>query len=678
MVFGILLSGIWSNDIFAHAAYAQLSNNVISDVNITLPTPGQQVPVGELTISGTSADNVTTNCQVDVDWNDQKPYQKTLANGPGGVNDYSNWTFTYTRDYHLITNGTNELTARLSCTDNSIPVTWDTVDVLGTSGSTTSTSNVGCISNDDQIGISKLVNATNATNATTTTTVTLPSLVYNFEQSPNLSGSDCIDIANNSSLQLSMFSIASWFNTQMDVSNGSNAFIVTKGGVGSDSEGKNMNYGIWMIDSENIETGFENSSGDNYFVMSPSNYSDGNWHYVVGTYNGSAVALYVDGVQVASNLTTTSPSAIPDNTGTQPVRIGANSLELVDRKGDGYFTGRIGEIRLWNRSLSAEEVSAAYNSGLFNTTGQVLYLPFSSQNHPPVTDAGPDLTVNENQVILLNNAKGSDSDPEDTLTYKWTQIGGSPLVRLSNNNTATPVFNTPLDIPADTTFTLQFSVTDNHGLNDNDTMNVLVKNIPSPPPPTSPPELEDEAAAAADGDEAAAAADEDEAAAAADEDEAAAAADGAEAAAAADEDEAAAAADEDEAAAAADEDEAAAAANEDEAAAAADEEAETVAADESTVVTVAANENKTVSITEDAAFVVTISASEDKSGSVVVTVAAPKDKAGAESQVTELNDEGDKPVIENETIAENGTNPIVESEEEALQEQAKEKENLDA
>src|SRR5918999_3599333 len=356
MVFGILLSGIWSNDIFAHAAYAQLSNTVISDVNITSPTPGRQVPVGELTISGTSADNATTNCQVDVDWDNQRPYQKTLATGPNGVNDYSNWTFAYTRDYHLITTGTNDLTAKLSCVDNSIPVAWDTVDVLGistttsnntvevlgttnTTTNTPNTSNVGCISNDDQIGISKLVNATNSTTNATTTRVTLPSLVYNFEQSPNLSGSDCIDIANNSSLQLTTFSIASWFNTQMDVSNGSNSFIVTKGGVGSDSEGKNMNYGIWMIDSENIQTGFENSSGANYFVMSPSNYSDGNWHYVVGTYNGSAVALYVDGVQVGSNLTTTTPppsqGAIPDNTGTQPVRIGANSLRLGDGKGDG-------------------------------------------------------------------------------------------------------------------------------------------------------------------------------------------------------------------------------------------------------------------------------------------------------------------------------------------------------
>src|SRR5215217_3019814 len=131
---GMFLCVLWID-----AAFAQLSAR--PTVNITSPSQSQQVPVGELTISGTSADNATTNCQVDVDWNNQKPYQKTLATGPSGVNDYSNWTFTYTRDYHLITNGTNELTARLSCTDNSIPVAWDTVDVLGTSSSTTSTSN---------------------------------------------------------------------------------------------------------------------------------------------------------------------------------------------------------------------------------------------------------------------------------------------------------------------------------------------------------------------------------------------------------------------------------------------------------------------------------------------------------------------------------------------------------
>jgi hypothetical protein len=30
-------------------------------------------------------------------------------------NDYSNWTYTFTKEYHEIANGTNELTAKLDC-----------------------------------------------------------------------------------------------------------------------------------------------------------------------------------------------------------------------------------------------------------------------------------------------------------------------------------------------------------------------------------------------------------------------------------------------------------------------------------------------------------------------------------------------------------------------------------
>jgi hypothetical protein len=86
----------------------------IISIKITSPVTNQ-VPVGELTISGTSTDNATTDCTVYADWNNTKPFQKAIAIGPGGVNDYSKWTFTYTDKYHLITNGTNNLTSKLSC-----------------------------------------------------------------------------------------------------------------------------------------------------------------------------------------------------------------------------------------------------------------------------------------------------------------------------------------------------------------------------------------------------------------------------------------------------------------------------------------------------------------------------------------------------------------------------------
>jgi len=89
----------------------------VISIKITSPV-ANQVPVGELTISGISTDNATSDCTVYTDWNNTKPFQKAVATGPGGADDYSTWTFTYTDKYHLITNGTNNLTSKLSCVND--------------------------------------------------------------------------------------------------------------------------------------------------------------------------------------------------------------------------------------------------------------------------------------------------------------------------------------------------------------------------------------------------------------------------------------------------------------------------------------------------------------------------------------------------------------------------------
>jgi hypothetical protein len=50
-------------------------------IKITSPIEGQQVPVGELTISEISTDNGTTDCTVYADWNNTKPFQTAVATG---------------------------------------------------------------------------------------------------------------------------------------------------------------------------------------------------------------------------------------------------------------------------------------------------------------------------------------------------------------------------------------------------------------------------------------------------------------------------------------------------------------------------------------------------------------------------------------------------------------------
>ena len=104
----------------------------ILGIKIISPSTGQQVPAGELTISGTSTDNATTDCTVYADWNNTKPFQKAIATGSGGANDYSTWNYTYTNDYHLITNGTNDLTSKLSCISSPTNLTkFYSVNLIG-------------------------------------------------------------------------------------------------------------------------------------------------------------------------------------------------------------------------------------------------------------------------------------------------------------------------------------------------------------------------------------------------------------------------------------------------------------------------------------------------------------------------------------------------------------------
>ena len=133
----LILSVAGVNSVFAQEAADE------PGITISSPEQGQQVPVGQLTISGTSTDNPTTDCQVSVDVNDIKPLQNATATGPGGVNDYSTWQFTYTEDYQLMKEGVNELTSKLTCISNPTNVTkYYSVNVTGTSATPSPGTNV--------------------------------------------------------------------------------------------------------------------------------------------------------------------------------------------------------------------------------------------------------------------------------------------------------------------------------------------------------------------------------------------------------------------------------------------------------------------------------------------------------------------------------------------------------
>ena len=289
----------------------------------------------------------------------------------------------------------------------------------GTSSGTTLNSEKYTFSSNDARYIRVTVNGNSQNNWASITEIDIfgtssaPSGDYHYSPGLPLSGSNYQDVASSTSLQISQFSVAAWFKTSTNF--GSDSMIVNKGGVGSDSSGQNLNYGIWMTSTEKIKAGFETSSGADHYVTSLNSFNDNQWHYAVVTYGGSTVILYVDGVQVGTKSTS---GASPETSGTKPVRVGANSR--VTPPGN-FFTGEVDEVRVWNDDLTTQQVADAFSGSSFNTGEQVLYLPFTTSGTDTDIFGIKKLyqTKNNGEEWYLNiNNPTSDSrfNPQNTIT----------------------------------------------------------------------------------------------------------------------------------------------------------------------------------------------------------------------------------------------------------------------
>ena len=192
-------------------------------------------------------------------------------------------------------------------------------------------------------------------------------LLYKFEPFLSVNGTDYIDITHNKTLSLKEFAIVFWFKTDQ-IEFFEPAHLVNKGGFNSDEKGENMNYGIWISEEGEIHGGFESKLGEDFLVQSSTKkYNDGKWHFVLLSYDGNLLRLDIDGKEIDSQNT---EKVIPDNTGDQPLRIGANSLDK-----DKFYTGNIDEIRIFNKGLTTEEIRSIYEDYAFNK-GQIFYSNF--------------------------------------------------------------------------------------------------------------------------------------------------------------------------------------------------------------------------------------------------------------------------------------------------------------
>lgn len=106
-------------------------------------------------------------------------------------------------------------------------------------------------------------------------------------------------------------------------------------------DGTKIVLGRWKVPSSNI-------------TINGSSLTDGSWHHVVLTYNGTTLAGYFDN----SPITGTATSGNGSSGLVSETSIGNNS-----QPGASAYRGKIDEVGMWSRALSSGEVNTLYNSG---------------------------------------------------------------------------------------------------------------------------------------------------------------------------------------------------------------------------------------------------------------------------------------------------------------------------
>ncbi len=214
----------------------------------------------------------------------------------------------------------------------------------------------------------------------------------------SFTGSNYVEFSNSSSLSVSgnQITVSVWVKPTA----GDYRTILSKGYSSSDG-----GYAIRMSrDSEPTKAFFQvyNSSGTIGSAGTYSNIKNGVWSHLIGTYDGSQVCFYVNGVLDGAC------GALTGNikTNSLPVRLGKLSTSGGTTE---FYVGLIDDARVYNRAISATEIKQLYQSGNAkmntsstnkNTSGLVGYWTFDGAD--TTTTTATDKSGSGNNGTLTN------------------------------------------------------------------------------------------------------------------------------------------------------------------------------------------------------------------------------------------------------------------------------------
>ena len=171
--------------------------------------------------------------------------------------------------------------------------------------------------------------------------------VYSGTNALSFDGDDYVSVPHNSSLNITnALTIEAWVRTTTQQVG---KYIVSKPKLGSGANGWDLNTGaknnkIKLITFYTTPISFQVDA----------NIYDGIWHHIVGTYNGSAHSIYIDG-----NFVDSQNASGTIETNTSNLYIG----RFGTLGGYGYFNGSIDDVRIYDEALSSSQIQQHFAQG---------------------------------------------------------------------------------------------------------------------------------------------------------------------------------------------------------------------------------------------------------------------------------------------------------------------------
>jgi len=176
-------------------------------------------------------------------------------------------------------------------------------------------------------------------------------------------------------------------------------------------------------------------------------------------------------------LDPTTPFTEPPNSSSLPVLWG--NRETVDVPVAMQSTNLNNNLKYRAIASHASQGGAGGFLGQFIHKDEIFWTTSinTNGNQPPQADAGQSVTIKEGSTVLLDGTGSSDPDG-DTLSYAWTQTGGTALV-LSDGTGVSPRFLAPSGLVRPETLTFELMVSDGSLNSAVDVASVLVDTLAS-------------------------------------------------------------------------------------------------------------------------------------------------------------------------------------------------------